>query len=100
MPVGWDSALSTFHSLLACCFPRLAPNDFVAVLDPFSLVRIRLAQRADLGRGLPDFLLVDAGDHDVPALAVHGDVDPLRDGEADRMRVSELEDDFLPLDLG
>src|SRR5437764_13123706 len=68
--------------LLASRFSCLATNHFIAVLDALALIGIRLAQRADLRRGLPDLLLVDAADHDVSGLAVHGDVDALRDGEA------------------
>src|SRR3954463_7361091 len=86
--------------LLARGLTRLAANDFVGVLDAFALVRIGLAERTDLGGGLSDFLLVDAGDGDVVGFRLDGDVDPFRDGEAHRMRVSQREHHFLPLDLG
>src|ERR1051325_1442114 len=86
--------------LLACCLSGLPPNDFVRVLDALALVGIGLAEAADLGRNLSDFLLVDAGDGDVTGLGVDGDVDPFRNREADRMRVAELEHDLAPFDLG
>src|ERR1051325_5557470 len=86
--------------LLACCLSGLPPNDFVRVLDALALVGIGLAEAADLGRNLSDFLLVDAGDGDVTGLGVDGDIDPFRNREADRMRVAELEHDLAPFDLG
>src|SRR5581483_1573519 len=85
---------------LPCRLTGLTTNHFIGVLDALALVRVRLAQRADLRRGLADLLLVDAADHDVSGLAVDGDVDSLRDREAHRMRVPELEHHFLPFDLG
>src|SRR5216684_5871090 len=93
------SALGS-SELLSCCLTRLAANHFIGVLDAFALVRVGLAERADLGSGLTDFLLVDAGDRDVAALRLDDDLDPCRDRETHRMRVTELEDDFLPFDLG
>src|SRR5205807_2573742 len=86
--------------LFACCLACLAANHFVAVLDAFALVGIGLAERADLGRGLPHLLLVDTGDGDVARLGVDDDVDAFRNGETHRVRVAELEDDFPPLHLG
>src|SRR5581483_7022166 len=76
-----------------------ATNHFVRILDAFAFVRVRLAQRADLRRRLADLLFVDSGDDDVPRLAVDLDVDAFRNREAHRMRVSKLEDHFLPFDL-
>src|SRR3954470_3358099 len=86
--------------LLACCLTRLAADHFVGVLDAFALVRIGLAQRADFGGGLSDFLLVDAGDGDGAGLRFDGDVDAFLNREAHRMRVAEGEDNFLPLHFG
>src|SRR5882724_3942608 len=86
--------------LLSCCLACLAANHFVAVLDALALVGIGLAERADLGRGLPHFLLVDSGDGDVTGLGVDDDVDAFRNDEPHRMRVAELEDHVLPLHLG
>src|SRR5256885_1772277 len=88
------------EQLLTGCFTSLPSDDLVGVLDAFALVRIGLAQRADLRCCLSDLLLVDAGHGDVSGLAVDGDVDALRDREADRMGVSQLEHHFLPFHLG
>src|SRR5690349_16179193 len=77
--------------LLACGLAGLPANHFVGVLDAFALVRIGLAEGTDLRRGLPDELLVVAGDGDVTGLGVDGDFDPLRDRELHRVGVSELE---------
>src|SRR5881227_1298251 len=88
------------YASLPCCLTCLAANHFVGVLDAFALVRIGLAQRADFGGGLSDFLLVDSGDGDVAGLGLDGDVDAFRNRETDRMRVAEGEDDFLPFDFG
>src|SRR6185436_7930259 len=93
-------ARSMILPLLACSLAGLATNHFVAVLDALALVGIGLAETADLGRGLSDLLLVDAGDGDVSALRVHGHVDSFRNRETDGMRVSELEHDLAALDLG
>src|SRR6185436_1389318 len=93
-------ARSMILPLLACSLAGLATNHFVAVLDALALVGIGLAETADLGRGLSDLLLVDAGDRDVAGLRVDRDLDSFRNREADGMRVPELEHDLAALDLG
>src|SRR5215212_8853163 len=90
----------SIRGLFARGLTGLAPNHFVRVLDALALVGIGLAETADLGRGLSDFLLVNAGDGDVAALGIDSDVDPFRNREADRVRVAELEHDFASLDFG
>src|SRR4051794_26720566 len=94
------SLLMTQHSLLTSGLTSLAANHFVAVLDAFAFVRIRLTQRADLRRRLADALLIGAGDGDVAGLRVDGDVDPFRNRKSHRMRIPELEHHLFPLHLG
>src|SRR5205814_2562395 len=77
--------------LLASRLAGFPANHFIGVLDAFALVRIGLAERTDFGGGLSDFLFVDAGDGDVAALGLDGDVDAFRDGETHRVRIAKLE---------
>src|SRR5258706_16272506 len=78
---------------------RLLLQDLAHIADALLLVRVGLAQAADLGGHLADLLAVDAG-HDHVGLFVDRDLDPLGDLELDRVRVAEREDHLLPLDLG
>src|SRR5712692_753932 len=91
-----DSGLGTQDSFTGR-LAGLATNDFVAVLDALALVRIGLAERADLRCRLPHLLLVDPGHRDVAGLAIDRDIDALRNREAHRVRISELEHHFLRL---
>src|SRR5215471_9462170 len=43
----------------------LAEDVLARVFDALALVRLRRSERADLGRDLPDLLLVDSGHHDL-----------------------------------
>src|SRR5947208_3606532 len=56
----------------------LAADDFVLVADALALVRLRLADGADLGRVLPDRLLVRPADDDRVGVR-HLDLDSGRD---------------------
>src|SRR5690349_21515883 len=73
---------------------RLHAHDLARVADTFALVRLRLADRADVRRDLPNELLIDAGDcHLVRALDREGDA--LGRDHLHRMRVADLEDEVL-----
>src|SRR5882724_2979124 len=92
------SALSPYLRLR----PRLAGlllQHFAGVAHALLLVRIGLAEAADVRGDLTDQLAIHAGDGDV-RLLVDRDVDPVRDIEDDRVRVPEREDDLLALHLG
>src|SRR5262249_4164126 len=78
---------------------RLLLQHFARIADAFLLVRIRLAEAADVGGHLADQLPIHPGHRDV-RLLVDRDVESLRDVEHDRMRVAEREDDLLALQLG
>src|SRR5688572_11858038 len=75
-------------------------QDLADVADPLLLVRIRLAQAADLRRHLADTLPVDAGDGQAVRLRVHRDLDPFRDREDHGVRVAEREHDLVAFDRG
>src|SRR6185503_9326771 len=79
---------------------RLLLQHLAHVADALLLVRVRLAQAADLRRHLAHLLPVDAGDGDPVGLGVHRDLDAGRDRVHDGMRVPEREHDLLPLDVG
>src|SRR6185437_8074383 len=57
--------------------PDLAADDLTRVANALALVRVGLAQLADVGRGLADQLLVDAGDRE-PRGRVDGERDAVR----------------------
>src|SRR5690606_40972363 len=68
----------------------LAADDFTLVLDALGLVRVGLAQLADVGRDLADLLLVDALDAEAGrGLDLEGDA--LRRLHHDRVAVAEGE---------
>src|SRR4051812_253447 len=75
-----------FTSGLSSFFLQKFPN----VTDPLVLVWVRLSQRADICRDLPDLLPIDAGDHQT-CLLVDGDIDPRGNRIFDGMRISERE---------
>src|SRR5687768_775141 len=72
--------------LLASGLARLPADLLTCVLDALPLVRLRLAQRADLRRDLADDLLVRALDHHDRRL-LRRQLDALRRLELDRVRI-------------
>src|SRR6476661_4426997 len=68
----------------------LAADVLARVAHALALVRLGLAQLADLGGGLADELLVDALDAEL-GRTVHGEGDSFGGVERDRVRVAELE---------
>src|SRR5438445_13499018 len=68
----------------------LAADDFALVPHALGLVRVRLAQLADVRRDFADLLLVDARDHET-GRGLHREGDALRRGDRDRVRVAEGE---------
>ena len=61
-------ALGDLHTVCHGLLTRLsdlAADDFALVLDALGLVRVGLAQLADVGRDLADLLLVDALDREL-----------------------------------
>src|SRR4051812_16792741 len=83
-----------FRSRLPC----LLLQDLARVPDTLLLVRIRLAEAADIGRDLSDELPIDAADRDV-RLLVDRDVDSWRHVEHHGVRVAKGEHDLLALHL-
>src|SRR5919112_6754991 len=72
------------------CLSDLATDVLTRVANALALVRLGLAQLADLGGGLADQLLVDALDAE-PGRPVHREGDALGRVERDRVAVAELE---------
>src|SRR4051794_10454717 len=77
------------HGLLAR-LSGLAANDLALVADTLALVGLRLADLADVGGGLADLLLVDAG-HDEAGGRLDGEGDALRGRHVDRVAEPEGE---------
>src|SRR6476661_5913667 len=72
----------------------LHTHDLACVADALALVRLRLANRADVCRYLSDELLIDAGDrHLVHALNSEGDA--IGRDHLYRMRVADREDQIF-----
>ena len=78
--------------------PAFFFKHFAGVAHALLLVRIGLAQAADVGRNLSHQLAVDARDGDV-RLLLDDDVDARGHVEHDRVRVPEREDDLLASEL-
>src|SRR4051812_29200121 len=57
------STRSSQTTLLLLAF--LAEDELARIADPLALVRLRRPELPDLGRNLPDLLLVDAGHDDL-----------------------------------
>src|SRR5690242_405563 len=76
----------------------LAPHDLAGVPDALALVRLGLAQLADVRGDLADLLLVDPA-HREPRGAVDGERDAVRRVDLDRVAEPERELDALPLRL-
>src|SRR5690606_2317054 len=77
----------------------LTEDGFLRILDALALVGLRLAECTDLGRNLPDPLLVDAGDrHRRRPLAP--DLHVFRDRVIDVVAIPELQLEDLALDRG
>src|SRR6185503_12734097 len=70
---------------------RLLLQHLAHVADALLLVRVGLAQAADLRRHLAHLLTVDAGDGDPVGLGVDRDLDAGRDRIHDGMRIAERE---------
>src|SRR3954464_15541062 len=87
LPIGISPEPAAIDGLLRSRLAGLLLQHFAGVADTLLLVRIRLAQAADVRRHLPDQLPIDAGYRDV-RLLVDGHVDPLRDVEDHRVRVA------------
>src|SRR5690242_13420633 len=68
----------------------LAADVLACVTHALALVRLRLAQLADVGGNFADQLLVDAHDTEL-RLRLDGEGDALRSLEVDHVRVAELE---------
>src|SRR5690606_17411840 len=68
----------------------LAADVLACVLDALALVRLRLAQLADVGRDLADGLLVDPL-HRQLRRGLHREGDALGSVDGDRVRVAEVE---------
>src|SRR5947209_5944987 len=67
--------------LLLTCLTGLTPDHFTLVAHALALVRVGLAQLADLGGDLADLLLVDALDREAGRrLDADGDAHARRDG--------------------
>src|SRR6266581_856985 len=77
----------------------LAEDELVRILDALALVRLRLAERPDFGRRLPDLLRIDPGDDDLGRLR-HHDRDTLRNRIDDIVRIAELQLQILALQGG
>src|SRR3990170_6848003 len=77
----------------------LAEDELARVPHALALVRLRLAERADLGGDLPDLLLVGAGDHNLGRLG-RGDRDAFRDRIDDVVAVAERNLQVPALDRG
>src|SRR6185436_4450750 len=71
---------------------------FTRVANALLLIRVGLAQAAEVGGDLADQLPIDARHRDV-RLLVDGDIDPLGDVEDHRMRIAEREVNLLALHL-
>src|SRR5262245_40100902 len=80
--------------------PGLLLQDFSHVADALLLVRVRLAELADLRRDLAHLLAVDARHGHAVGLGVHRDLDPARDRVHHGMRVAQREHDLRALDVG
>src|SRR5205809_1593095 len=80
------SSLVLILMLLGSGLSGLLLQHFTGVAHALLLVRIGLAQPADVGRDLSDQLAIDAG-HGEVRLLVDRDVDPVRDVEHHRVRV-------------
>src|SRR5690349_7376036 len=78
------SALRLRCALLRTGLAGLLLQHLAGVAHALLLVRVRLAQSADVRGDLPDELTIDAGHRDV-RLLLDRDVDPLRDVEHDRV---------------
>src|SRR5579864_6770147 len=79
-------------------FSELAPDPLALVANAFALVRLRRSNVANLGRHLPDALLVRSADRNLVG-SFDGDADPLRRLDDDRMREPELQRQLLALHL-
>src|SRR5262249_29717167 len=77
----------------------LAEDDLLRIPDALPVVRLRLAERSDLGRRLPDLLRIDPGDDDLGRLR-HRDRDTLRNRIDDVVRIAELQLQLLALQGG
>src|SRR3954447_16788799 len=77
----------------------LAEDEFARILHALALVRLRLAKRPDLGRGLADLLRIDSRDDDLGRLR-HHDRDALRNRIDDVVRIAELQLQILALQSG
>src|SRR5712692_8859565 len=80
------------------CLAGLLLEHFAGVTNALLLVRIGLAESANVGRHLSDQLTIDAC-HGEVRLFVDRDVDPGGDVEHDRVRVPKREDHLLSLDF-
>src|SRR5690606_3646600 len=79
--------------------PFLAEDVLAAILDALALVGLRLAPATDLGRELPDRLLVDAADLDRGLIgSLH--LEAFRHIEIDIVAVAKREAQVAPLGLG
>src|SRR5262252_8239427 len=81
---------------LGACLSCLLLQHFARVADTLLLIRVRLAQAADVGGDLADELPVDAGHRDV-RLLFDSDLDSAGNVEHDRVRVAEGENHLLAL---
>src|SRR5262249_5664122 len=77
----------------------LAEDVLARILHALALVGLGLAERPDLGRHVPDLLVVDAADHNLGRLW-HRDRDPLRDRIGDVVGIAELKLQVLALHRG
>src|SRR5215831_1456606 len=76
-----------------------AEDVFARVLDALALIGFGLAESADFGGDVADFLLVDAGDDDLGRLG-YRDRDALRDRINDVVAIAELDLQVLALQGG
>src|SRR5690242_19298438 len=85
------------YLLLAADLPGLTSlhaHPLAGVANALALIRLRLANRANIGRDLAHHMFVDAGDAEL-GRAIHGERDALRRVHLDWMREAHLKDQIL-----
>src|SRR6202789_783753 len=93
---GVSCLVSFMCLLLLRLFQR---NLFIGVLHALALVGLRRPEAANLRRGLPDALAIDALDDDL-GLARRFDRDAVRNRVVDQMRITQRQRQALRLPLG
>src|SRR5258707_2856693 len=87
------------HRALSLLLAFFAEDILARVLDPLALVRLGLAEGADYGGDMANFLFIDAGDHNLGGPG-HRDRNAFRDRIDDVVAVAELDLQVLALQGG